>query len=379
MRLYEIAVLGSPADETVKHLEEQLTAFVSTFGLRLGAEIGWHVRPSTISFGQRTPSLGIFFGAVNPSRDAVGDLLGAGVPILPIASAPGQIGTEIPDELRHLNCLTLAADGILRISTAALECLGLLPRQRRVFLSYRRTETKAAAVQLFDALSARGFDVFLDTHGIAPAEDFQEVLWHRLCDCDVLLMLDSATYFESRWNTAEFGRALAKGISVLQVGWPQVAPSPRTATASKLELVDGDFHDGDLLSDDAITRICKNLEIVRGLGQAVRSLNMFSAIKRDVELIGGTVDGVGLHNSVHLSLPDGTKVVAYPKLGVPTSVDMNDAIDRSPDRQIALVYDHLGLRPKWLQHLDWLGTNIRGARWVKSTEAAWSFAGWGEK
>jgi hypothetical protein len=247
-----------------------------------------------------------------------------------------------------------------------------------VFLSYRRTETIAAAVQLFDALSARVFDVFLDTHGIGPGEDFQEVLWHRLCDCDVLLMLDSATYFESRWTTAEFGRALAKGISVLQIGWPGVAPSPRTATASKIELVGNDFIPGsDLLTDDAVKRICRNLEIVRGQGQAVRSLNMFSTIKRDVELIGGTVTGVGLHNSVHLSLPDGTEVIAYPTLGVPTSVNMNDAIDRTPDRQIALVYDHIGLRPKWLQHLDWLGTNIGGARWVKSTEAAWSFAGWG--
>jgi TIR domain len=68
--------------------------------------------------------------------------------------------------------------------------------------------------------SARLFDVFLDTHGIAPAEDFQTMLWHRLCDSDVLVMLDTPNYFGSRWTSAEFGRALAKGIAVLRVGWP---------------------------------------------------------------------------------------------------------------------------------------------------------------
>ena len=123
-----------------------------------------------------------------------------------------------------------------RIATALLECVGLLPRQRRVFVSYRRDDARQAALQLFNALSARLFDVFLDTHGIAPAEDFQAVLWHRLCDSDVLVMLDTPGYFESRWTNAEYGRALAKGISVLRIGWPGVSPSLRTATASRLDL-----------------------------------------------------------------------------------------------------------------------------------------------
>jgi hypothetical protein len=99
-----------------------------------------------------------------------------------------------------------------------LECVGLLPRQRRVFVSYRRDEARQAALQMFDALSSRHFYVFLDTHGITPAEDFQAMLWHRLCDSDVLLMLDTPNYFEGRWTSAEFGRALAKGISVLRIG-----------------------------------------------------------------------------------------------------------------------------------------------------------------
>ena len=76
-----------------------------------------------------------------------------------------------------------------------LESVGLLPRQRRVFVSYRRDEARQAALQLFNAFSAKLFDVFLDTHGIAPTEDFQAVLWHRLCNSDVLVMLDTPGLF----------------------------------------------------------------------------------------------------------------------------------------------------------------------------------------
>src|SRR3546814_3711382 len=98
-----------------------------------------------------------------------------------------------------------------------LECVGLLRRQRRVFVSYRRVESRAAALQLPDLLASRGFDVFLDTHDIRPGEPFQDVLWHRLVDSGVSVMLDTPTYFDSRWSRKEIGRASAEEIQGLRV------------------------------------------------------------------------------------------------------------------------------------------------------------------
>jgi hypothetical protein len=270
--------------------------------------------------------------------------------------------------------MTVTGHGSERIATALLECGGLLPRQRRVFVSYRRDEARQAALQLFNAFSGRLFDVFLDTHGIAPAEYFQAVLWHRLCDSDVLVMLDTPGYFESRWTSAEYGRALAKGISVLRVGWPMVTPSPRAATASRIDLnaVDVDVATGHL-TDAIISQICTQLEFVRAQSHAVRSLNLFSNLKLAIERIGGKVIGVGVHKAVYLKLPDGKEIVAYPAVGVPTSVTLNEAVDRA---FAAVVYDHIGLDERWVKHLAWLGDNIHAARWVKASEAAWAFAGW---
>lgn len=195
----------------------------------------------------------------------------------------------------------------------------MLSRDRRVFLSYRRQESRQAALQLFEAISARGFDVFLDTHDIAPGDDFQAVLWHRLCDCDVLLMLDTPGYFESRWTEAEFGRALAKGIAVLRVGWPDSTPSTRVATASRAELLETEILSDGRLSNLAVGRICQQLEGVRSQSYAVRYLNLTSSLRDAITRIGGTFSGIGVHRSIHLQLADGTEIVACPTVGVPTS------------------------------------------------------------
>jgi hypothetical protein len=377
MILYDLALMGAPTDAQIAELERHVSQIIAPFGLRLGQEIAWRIRSNSFTPPQRTPAAVAFFGGIGVSEEGITPLLSLGVPILPIASAEGCISAEIPAQLRPLNCLTCTTHGLPRIATALLECVGLLPRQRQVFVSYRRDDARHAALQLFNALSARLFDVFLDTHGIAPAEDFQAVLWHRLCDSDVLVMLDTPGYFDSRWTSAEYGRALAKGISVLRVGWPNVNPSPRTATASRIDLATSEVDSATgQLAEEAITRICTQLEFVRGQSHAVRSLNLFSNLKQAIECVGGRVAGVGIHNAVHMALPDGKHIVVYPTVGVPTSLNLNEAADRAPGASVGVVYDHIGLDARWLEHLAWLGKNISIARWVKATEAAWTFAGW---
>lgn len=375
--LYQLAMLGSPTDTQLSELEKIIGAAVGMFNLRLGHEVGWVVRPEEFNPDQQRSSAAVFFGGEDPPLANVAKLLERGIPLLPIASDVNRVNAEIPELLRPLNCLAYTDNGPQRVATALLECAGLLPRQRRVFVSYRRGEAREAALQLFDALSARLFDVFLDTHGIPPAEDFQTMLWHRLCDSDVLVMLDTPGYFESRWTSAEFGRALAKGISVLRVGWPDCTPSARTATASRAELLPEEVDTATgRLADSAVERICLQLEEVRSQSHAVRSVNLVSNLRNAIQTIGGQLIGVGPNKAVHIRLPDDRKVVVYPTVGVPTSTTLHDASTNSPDQSVAVVYDHVGLHPRWLGHLDWLGQHIHSARWVKASEAGWQFADW---
>jgi hypothetical protein len=144
-----------------------------------------------------------------------------------------------------------------------------------------------------------------------------------------------------------------------------------------LELVDREVDptSGRLL-DAAVERIGNQLEAVRSEGFAVRQVNLISKIRDGVETIGGRLMGVGPRRAVYVELPDGTPVVAYPAVGVPTSTVMYDAAVDADGRSAAVVYDHIGLHPEWLDHLQWLGEHIASVRWVRATEAAWQFADW---
>lgn len=375
--LYHLAVLGAPSAEQISELETAVADAVSRFGLKLSQEIGWEVVPADFTPHQQRSAAVVFFGGVGADHPSLPGLLRGGVPVVPVVSDLGRVATDVPEILQPLNCLSYTNGGAKRVATALLECAGLLPKQRRVFVSYRRDEARQAALQMFDALSARHFDVFLDTHSIAPAEEFQTMLWHRLCDSDVLLMLDTPDYFNSRWTAAEFGRALAKGISVLRVGWPEAKCSARLATANLAELNASELDvTSGRVSDNAINRICLQLEEVRSKSHAVRTVNLVSNLRIGIESIGGEVIGMGTGRGIQVRLPDDRMVVVYPTVGVPTSMTMHEASMNSPNESVAILYDHVGLHPEWLSHLDWLGQCIQATRWVKACEAGWQFADW---
>lgn len=375
--IYQLAVLGSPSDTQLHDLEETVGNAMAMFGMRLGQEISWEVAPEAFTPNQLRSSAVVFYGGVGVDHPSLPSLLRSGTPVIPIVSDLRCVSAEIPAVLQPLNCLSYADGGAKRVATTLLECAGLLPKQRRVFVSYRRDEARVAALQMFDALCARHFDVFLDTHGIAPAEDFQTMLWHRLCDSDVLLMLDTPSYFNSRWTSAEFGRALAKGISVLRVAWPETKPSRGLGTASLAELAKHELDGGTgCIEDSAIDRICLQLEAVRSKSHAVRTINLVSNLRIGIEIIGGEVIGMGPGRAIRVRLPTGRMIVVYPTVGVPTSTTMHEASMKSPDESVAILYDHVGLHPQWLNHMDWLGTHIQATKWVKVCEAGWQFADW---
>lgn len=377
--LYELAVLGAPSNTQINELERIISDAVKQFGLELRREVAWVVPPATTF--HPSPGAGaaaVFFGGINAPISDIDELRRRAIPILPVVSDIAKVHEEIPPVLRQLNCLDYNSEGAERVATALLECAGLLPRQRRVFLSYRRNEAKQAALQLFEAFSAKYFDVFLDTHRIAPGDDFQATLWHRLCDSDVLVMLDTQTYFSSRWTETEFARAQAKSIPILQILWPNLTPSPRTGTADRINLIDSEVDTATgRLVDDAVMRVCMQLEVARSRGVAIRSLSLISRIEAEVKRIGGAITGVGPHRAVYIRLTDDRDVFAYPTLGVPTSNSLHEATmrHRSGD-SVAVVYDHVGLHEQCLSHIKWLGEHIRVARWVGAEEIAWQLANW---
>lgn len=377
MSLYELAILGSPTQAQLEDITIKLAQAAENFQLKIDIDIRLTVNPETFSPDNKCASAVIFFGGKDSSNVDVYTVLNSKtIPVLPVATTIQSFSNEIPESLKSLNCMFYDKDGADRVFSAFCECVGLLPRQRRIFLSYKRDDSTPAALQLFAALSARGFNVFLDTHSIGPAQEFQDELWHQLCEVDVLLMLETPNYFASRWTTAEFGRALSKGIGVLQVQWPDLTPSIITGTSSRVELINTEIDTNGELAASAINRICLQLEQVRTLSHAVRHVSVIQSVMNAVRTINAQIDGVGPNKIIFITLKNGKKMLIQPHIGIPDAHTLQSTLERAGGLSSAIVYDHLGLKPSWINHLEWLGHNIKGTQWVKSSEAAWEFAGY---
>ncbi len=378
--LYELGILGNPPPEVLVEIKAELTLRLKELSLDgpdavtiyAGSAVGF--KPS----GSRCCAA-LCFESVAGDNPYLQTLVRKGVPIVPVAKLKENFCKEIPTAILALNGLALDENKVPELVFALLECAGLLPRQRRVFISYRRDQATDAALQLYAAFSARGFEVFLDTHKIHPGEYFQEVLWQRLCDCDVLLMLDTMDYFDSRWTNAEFGRAMARGLALVRVGWPAIALNPRARAAVNLELDDGDFNaGGNLLGDPALKRICESVEGARTKSVAMRYQALVDTLQDRVTKIGGTLDGVSLRRSIIVTLADGNTVAVYPTIGVPTTYALHNATMDNHPPPVAVIYDDGGLDERhWREHMDWLDPHLRHlVRLVPSYRAGWDFAGW---
>jgi hypothetical protein len=143
--------------------------------------------------------------------------------ILPLMPAP-PVGSPntLPAELMKKNIAFWKHDSIEELALTVLARAGITSLDRRVFISYRRTETESIANQLFDALTELNYSVFLDTVTIEPGVDFQDRLFEQMADKSMIILLHSKTFSQSPWTTAEVNYAINNDISVLIFRLPNV-------------------------------------------------------------------------------------------------------------------------------------------------------------
>jgi hypothetical protein len=154
-------------------------------------------------------------GSVNAhARDQIERALGEAVPVLPVGCDGADLG-QLGEPLSKLNALDW--DDPVRVIQALLALLGLTERERKVFLSYKRTDSEPLAFQLRYALQDRGFDVFLDRYAIPPAVDFQERLITDLGDKAFVVLLEGPSTSESPWVMREVSYAIGQHLALLAI------------------------------------------------------------------------------------------------------------------------------------------------------------------
>lgn len=372
---YRIIIMGANGAALPHDVESALLAIARQFGLSKGDEID--IVSQDRADDRPVSSVALFLGADPPPTLVHNWILRVGIPIIPLVTKVTNASRELPPEVLHLNAMavghTSAAD---EIAAAAMECLGLLPRQRRVFISYVRKDSTAIALQLFSELSRRQFQVFVDTHDIRPGDEFQATLWHRLCDSDVMIMLDSAQYFKRRWTREEYGRALVKKAAILRVGMPNVALDPALTVTDEIQLADDEISSSRRLRAHTLDKVCDRIELLRSQSIASRHANLVGSLATALDEMKGTLRAAGSLRSIEAVLPRGRSILVYTALGVPTAQVLNEIADHARNRDAVIVYDELGIHQQWKKHRDWLAQHVPEVRWMPAHELGWSLRGW---
>lgn len=369
---YQLILLGS---ETLvrQAIIDQINTEISNLGLPI--DILKIIEPKNLDrdYTGNQPTFAIYFCPIDGEfldLEETEKLLLDGTMILPVVF--NSYSDDIPSILSKQNAIKFEWDEINRIANITLEAFDLLRKTRKVFISYKRTESTSVAIQLYEALEAYNFDVFLDTHSIGKGESFQEELWHRMTDCDVVVLLNTPKFLESHWCKEEFAEAATKQIGLIQLVWPEhkikeiedFSYISYPIQLSEKEFIGGIYNDPDKskLNPDFINIILREVESVRARNLAARQDSLITNFRTIAAKYGRNVT-VQPEKFLTENHPNGTMYIYIPTIGIPQSTSHQAAELRKVAGQsnvsIRLIYDDLKIRKNWLKHLDWLNDNFK--------------------
>lgn len=307
------------------------------------------------------PTYCLYFTSLDIKKDIdlVDTLIKDATLILPVIQDLGRCPEQIPESLKAINAFELTDNTKLEpLISRILEGFNLLRESRRLFISYRRNESSLIAIQLYEALEKAGFDVFLDTHSIRSGEPFQEELWHRMTDSDVVVLLNTPDFLGSEWTKEELAKASAMSIGVIQLIWPNCKPLSESNLFKTVQLEQKDITAQGHLQEYMVHQLVSNAEGLRARTLAARQDNLTTEF---IDICQAKGLKPTLHPYKFITLTIGnTNYLIIPAVGVPYSLTSHDIyeikqqIRKEYIEEIFLLYDHTHIRKKWLKHLDWL-------------------------
>lgn len=211
----------------------------------------------------------------------------------------------------------------------ALEAFNLLKSKRRAFVSYKRSDSSGVAIQLFEYLEQHNFDVFLDTHSIRKSEPFQDELWQRMIDSDVVVLLSTENYLDSEWTQQELSNANLASIGLVQIVWPEYIVIQGAQLSEVFQLEASDFINNNFrnvnakLNEDCLLKIVQFTEALRARTLASRQDKLIStfmhyAAKSDVTAT------LSSHKFIELE-KDGEKSIVVPAIGMPKALNCEES------------------------------------------------------
>lgn len=297
---YQITLLYAPPNQsTAEALETALRATAQSIHLP-DAEL--HIAHNQDPPGGHAPirHLVVFLADRQAPPDAalktrIQTWLDSDEAVVPLLPEVAEFDTVVPSSLHAINALhwDMAAPPDAHVQIDLLRRLGMAEEERRVFLSYKRSDAEHIIEPLWAALEKRGFDVFLDQFNIDRGIDFQRTLRERLSDKAMVLLLESPGVSQSKWVKEEITLAMQQRMGLLALSWPEVVNDSKLQVARlppdyRFPLVAGDFLSTTpaRLSDATLARIVAEVEKVHTQAMVRRRRELLGSVIRELQLSG---------------------------------------------------------------------------------------------
>jgi hypothetical protein len=312
--------------------------------------------------------------------DRVSSVLSDRHVVIPVVEDLGSFRVDVPDSLSPLNGFEWSGDDPgRRLSRVLLEELGIEDRERRVFISHRRSDGLGAAEQLHDTLSHFRFETFIDRFAIRPGEPVQSRIADALEHYAFMLVLETPDAHLSDWVYDEVDYALSHTMGTLILRWPEDPTAvPGSPGVPRLALDSSDLirdaHGFEILSDAALDRVIERVEAAHANGLVRRRRMLVSNVEEAATEAGG--QSLRLKDwIIDVTTPAGRAVVAVAPR-IPTAPDLqrlDEARSRmDPNADAVLVHAARRIGEDHREHLAWVkGTrnialvaeNAIGAHW----------------
>ena len=253
-----------------------------------------------------------------------------------------------------------------------LDKLGIIKNSRKIFISYKRSETKRLAEMVRKELSDAGYTVFLDTRDIDVGSDFMQEIRQSIVESDIFLMLNSESYYDSLYTKKELYAACISGASIVVLS----SRNTRNEELNGLDFVKIDEYNGKSkkrrLSKKDRDSIFNKIGLVRLQLWKKRHQRLNRHIEsfqeRDVFLQGVYVPSKSSidHSSIYAitGLPDTMDFQRIQQHGIRS---YNRKQKKEQSKKLYALFDDLTLPASYTKHLKWLDKEMPNINLIKTS------------
>lgn len=298
--IYRVYIIHEDRNQWAFDLEQVIRTELSNLGIEVKVEFLYDLSGTAEVV---CPSVAVYLGSISGSksvrcRNSINVALNLGILLIPVVESENVFRQHVPQELYPINAFMWSGISVAEklAKENILPELGLTEKERKVFISYRRSDGLGMADQLFDVLSRRGFAVFMDLYDIESGRDVQREITAYLEDIAFVLVIESPEAHHSKWIDKEVNYALKHHMGLLIMHWPLATQIPNTNGLPRRNLTNNELTSDvkyKKISDCILSGFINEIEFWHADGLLRRRRYLIESIEKEARLHYSTCLNIG--------------------------------------------------------------------------------------